>query len=94
MGQIKLVILISINFINFYLKYHRWRHTENCVKSNDVPSTPTQSQEVYLSETNDVNATKETNENLRCLRIKNLKKLIIGQLNINFLRNKFDLLTY
>ena len=29
-----------------------------------------------------------------CLRIKNLKKLIIGQLTINSLRNKFDLLTY
>ena len=28
------------------------------------------------------------------LRIKYLKKLIIGQLNINCLRNKFDLLTY
>ena len=49
---------------------------------------------MYISETNDLNATKETNKDLRCLRIKNLKKWIIGQLNINSLRNKFDLLTY
>ena len=28
------------------------------------------------------------------MSIKNLKKLRIGQLNINSLRNKFDLLTY
>ena len=28
------------------------------------------------------------------MSIKNLKKLGIGQLNINSLRNKFDLLTY
>ena len=43
---------------------------ENCVKSSDVPSTPSQSQEVYISETSDVNATKEANQDLRCFRIK------------------------
>ena len=65
-----------------------------CIKSSGVPSTPAQSQEVHISETNDLNTAKETNQNLKCFRIKNLKKLIIGQLNINSLRNKFDLLTY
>ena len=63
-------------------------------RGGEVPSTPAQSQEVHISETNDLNATKETNKDSRCLRIKNLKKWIIGQLNINSLRNKFDLLTY
>ena len=82
------------NLVNFFLKYYKWGHKKNCVKSSDVPSTPAQSQEVYISETNDLYATKETNQNLRCLRIKYLKKLIKGQLNVNSLPIKLDLLTY
>ena len=89
MGQIKLVRTLLVLFWN---TYYKWGHTENCVKCSDVPSTSAQSQEVYISETNDINATKETNQDLRCLRIKNLKKLIIEQLNINSLRTKLDLL--
>ena len=85
---------IGKNFVNFTLKYYKWGHTENCVKSNDVPSTPAHSPDVYIPETNDLNATKETNQDLRCLCIKNLKKMMIWQLNVNSLRNKFDLLTY
>ena len=53
-----------------------------------------QSQEVYVSETNDVNVTKRTNQDLRYLSIKRLEKLIIRHLNMNSLQNKFDLLTY
>ena len=45
-------------------------------------------------ETNDLNATKETSQGFRCLRIIKMKKLITGQLDVNSLRNKFDLLTY
>ena len=85
---------IGENFVNFTLKYYKWEHTENCVKSSDVPSSPAHSQEVYIPEINDLNANKETNQDLRCLRIKNLKKLMTGQLHINSLWNKFDLLTY
>ena len=33
------------------------------------------------------------NAELRSLRVKILNKLVIGYLNINFLRNKFELLT-
>ena len=85
---------IGKNFVDFILKY-KWGHTENCVKSSDVLSTFTESQEVFgISETNDLNATNETNQDLRCLPIKNLKKLIIVQLYINSVQNKFDLLTY
>ena len=47
----------------------------NCVKSSDVPSTPAQFQEVYISETNDLYATKEINQDLRCFCIKYLKKI-------------------
>lgn len=69
-------------------------HNKNCVKSSDVPSTPPQSQEVHIPESNDLYIAKETNQDFRGLRVKYLKKLIIGQLNINYLRNKFDLLIY
>ena len=57
------------NFDNFVLKY-KWGPTENFVKSSDFPSTPTQSEEVYTSETNDQNATKEEKQSLRYLRTK------------------------
>ena len=67
---------IGKTFVNLILKYYKWGHKEKCVKSSNVPSTSAQSQQVYISETNDVNSTKETNQYLRCLRIKNMKKLI------------------
>ena len=37
-------------------------HTKNCVKRSDAPSTLAHSQEVYISETNDVNTIKETSK--------------------------------
>ena len=40
---------IGKNFGNFILKYYKWGHTGNCVKSSDIPSTLAQSQEVYIS---------------------------------------------
>ena len=81
------------NFVSFILK-QKWGHKENGAKSSDVPSTPAQSQEVYISKANDLNATKENNQDLRCLGIKKLKNSIIGQLNINSFQNEFDLITY
>ena len=42
------------------------------LKSNVVPSTLARSWEVYISEIDDVNRTKETNQDLRYLCIKNL----------------------
>ena len=37
---------------------------------------------------------KNTNKELRALRLKNLNKLVIAHLNINSLRNKFELLIF
>lgn len=68
-------------------------HNKNCVKSSDVPSTPPQSQEVHIPESNDLYIAKETNQGFRS-SYKIFEEMIIGQLNINYLRNKFDLLTY
>lgn len=40
-------------------------HNKNCVKSSDVPSTPPQSQEVHIPESNDLYIAKETNQGMR-----------------------------
>ena len=40
-------------------------HNKNCVKSSDVPSTPPQSQEVHIPESNDLYIAKETNQGIR-----------------------------
>ena len=40
-------------------------HNKNCVKSSDVPSTPPQSQEVHIPESNDLYIAKETNQGFR-----------------------------
>ena len=47
--------LLVKTFVNFILKYYKWGDKENCLKSRDIPFTSAQSQEVYVSETNDVN---------------------------------------
>ena len=39
------------------------------------------------------NEANNENKILKNLRLKNLEKVIIGHININFLRNKFELLT-
>ena len=62
---------------NFYFETLYMGHGVNCVKSNHDPSI--NAGEVYISENNDVNASKETNQGLRCLHIKILKKLITGK---------------
>ena len=50
--------------------------------------------EEYIPETKSNIDKININAELRSLTVKNLNKLIIGHLNINFLRNKFELLAY
>ena len=49
--------------------------------------------EEYIPEAKNLVGKINVNAELRSLRVKNLDKLIIGYLNINSLRNKFELLT-
>ena len=46
----------------------------------------------YASNANKMTDEAVTNKELRDLRLRNLNKLIIAHLNINSLRNKFELL--
>ena len=79
------------NIWSFILKYYKWGHKENCNDGNDVRFTFLKG----VTKTNDVYATKGNKSSLRFFLCKNnLRKLVIGQLNINSLRNKFVLLIY
>ena len=60
---------------------------------NSVASTPLLNEE-YIPKAEDHVDKININAELRSLRVKNLNKLIIGHLNINSLRNKFELLTH
>ena len=50
--------------------------------------------EEYIPEAKNYVDKININAQLRPLRVKSLNKLIVGHLNINYLRNKFELLTY
>ena len=50
--------------------------------------------EEYIPEAKNHVGKININAELRSLRVKNLNKLIIGHFNINFLRNKFELLKH
>ena len=50
--------------------------------------------EEYIPEAKNHVGKININAELRSPRVKNLNKLIIGHLNINSLRNKFELLTH
>ena len=60
---------------------------------NGVASTPLPNEEYIPVAKNDAGKTN-INAELRSLRVKNVNKVIIGHLNINYLRNKFELLTH
>ena len=60
---------------------------------NSVVSTRLLNEE-YIPEAKNHIDKINLNEELRSLRVKNLNKLIIGHLNINSLRNKFELLAH
>ena len=66
----------------------RWQKEEN-----RVASTPLLNEE-YIPEAKNPVDKINVNAELRSVRVKNLNKLIIGHLNINSLRNKFELLMH
>ena len=63
--------------------YHQLINTKTC----EPISTKS------ILHTNTFNETKNENNLLKNLRLKNSNKVIIGHININSLRNKFELLT-
>ena len=47
-----------------------------------------------MAEVNDELVDRASNKDLKSLRIKNLNKIIVSHLNINFIRKKFDFLAH
>ena len=47
-----------------------------------------------MAEVNDELVGRASNKDLKSLRIKNLNKIIVSHLNINFIRKKFDFLAH
>ena len=65
-----------------------WEKNENSVASASLLN------EEYIPEAKNHVDKINIYAELRSMRVKNLSKLIIGYLNINSLRNKFELLTH
>ena len=79
----------------FLSNIFNWCFEENSVEIATVSSTAPQSdKECSKSKANQTTNTKNTNMDLKALRLKNVNKLIIAHLNINSLRNKFEFLIF
>ena len=79
--------ILQNSFTKVLSSIFTWQKDEN-----SVASTPLLNEE-YITEAKSHVDKININAELRSLRIKNLNKLIIEHLNINYLRNKFELLT-
>ena len=72
-----------------------WFFEENSVEMATVSFTAPQSdKECSKSKANQTTNTKNTNMDLKALRLKNVNRLITAHLNINSLRNKFEFLIF
>ena len=79
--------ILQSSFTKVLSSIFTWQKDEN-----SVASTPLLNEE-YITEAKNYVDKININAELRPLRIKNLNKLIIEHLSINYLRNKFELLT-
>ena len=72
------------NFLEF-LRSNFWNNytDSNCSSIHNVE---------FISELSEVNAEDVSFKSLKDIRIKNLNRIVLAHLNINSLRNKFDLL--
>ena len=72
------------NFLEF-LRSSFWNNytDSNCSSIHNVE---------FISELSEVNAEDVSFKSLKDIRIKNLNRIVLAHLNINSLRNKFDLL--
>ena len=85
--------LIPYNFINFINSYILW-YEEVCNDSDNCFSNAAQKNYIDPKEYKPVNSSNIQEENslnsLRKLRVRNVNKVIIGNININSLPAKFD----
>ena len=81
------------NFINF-INNNYARPSEACKKLTDMPSPSLNSASNEKSDNDKELVDQIGNIDLNSLRIKNLNKIMVGHLNSNSIRNKFDFVTH
>ena len=81
------------NFVNF-INNNYARHSEASKKLTDVSSPSLNSASNEKSDNYKELVDQIGNIDLNSLRIKNLNTIIVGHLNINSIRNKFDFLAH
>ena len=84
----------SKNFVNFILNNYNLLPETNKKANIDIGVSSTSS---TLNEKSDIDneiVDHITNADLKSLRIRNLNKIVVGHLNINSIRNKFDFLAH
>ena len=82
------------NFVNFIRNNCTWLNETNKKANIDIGVSSTSS---TLNEKSDIDneiVDHITNADLKSLRIRNLNKIVVGHLNINSIRNKFDFLAH
>ena len=83
------------NFVNFIRNNYTWLTESNKKKTNiDISVSSASSTFNEKSEIDNEIVDHITNADLKSLRIRNLNKIVVGHLNINSIKNKFDLLAH
>ena len=82
------------NFVNFIRNNYTWLTETNKKANIDIGVSSTSSTLNEKSEIDNEIVDHITNADLKSLRIRNLNKIVVGHLNINSIRNKFDFLAH
>ena len=76
------------SFVSFIRNNYAWLSVTRKKVHSDFDDPPT------FDEVNNELVDHTSNKDLRSLRLKNVSKIILGHLNINSIRNKFDFLAH
>ena len=76
------------NFVSFVRNNHAWLLVIDKKVYRDFDDSPTS------TEINNELVHHTSNKYLKSLRIRNLNKVVVSHLNINYIRNKFDFLAH
>ena len=82
------------NFVNFFRNNYTWLTETNKKANIDIGVSSASSTLNEKSEIDNEIVDHITNADLKSLRIRNLNKIVVGHLNINSIRNKFDFLAH
>ena len=85
---------LSKNFVNFTRSNYTWLTDTNKKANIGIGASSTFSTLNEKSEIDNEIVDHITNADLKSLRKRNLSKIVVGHLNINSFRNKFDFLAH